>query len=159
MLSDGGQSVTLDIAGSFKTADFSIASDGGNGTLIEDTTPCYCPGTLIRTRRGQKKVETLQIGDEVMTASGVPRPIKWIGRRSYGGRFVMGRKDILPVCIKAGALDEHVPKRDLWISPHHAMYFSVGTVARMSEATSESSLRGAKRRSNPGPLRRTGLLR
>ena len=34
-----------------------------------------------------------------------------------------GGKDILPVCIKAGALDDNVPERDLWISPHHAMYF------------------------------------
>jgi hypothetical protein len=45
-----------------------------------------------------------------------------VGRRSYSGRFVMGRKDILPVCIKAGALDDNVPKRDLWISPNHAMF-------------------------------------
>ena len=126
VLSDGSQSVTLDITGTFKTSDFSIAGDGGSGTLIEDTTPCYCPGTLIRTKGGEQKVETLQIGDEVMTAACVARPIKWIGRRSYGGRFVMGRKDILPVCIKAGALDDNVPARDLWISPHHAMYFSAG---------------------------------
>ena len=46
-----------------------------------------------------------------MTASGVARPIKWIGRQKLpGGRFVMGRKDILPVCIKAGALDDNVPQ-------------------------------------------------
>ncbi len=57
-----------------------------------------------------------------MTASGEARPIKWIGRRSYSGRFVMGRKDVLPVCIKAGALEDNVPKRYLWISPNHAMY-------------------------------------
>ena len=57
-----------------------------------------------------------------MTMTGEARAIKWIGRRSYGGRFVMGRKDILPICIKAGALDDNVPRRDLWISPHHAMY-------------------------------------
>ena len=91
-------------------------------TIEVNIAPCYCPGTLIKTQRGQKRVEKLKIGDKVMTASGMARRIKWIGRRSYGGRFVMGRKDILPVCIKAGALEDDVPKRDLWISPNHAMY-------------------------------------
>jgi hypothetical protein len=53
----------------------------------------------------------------------VARAIKWIGRRSFAGRFILGRKDIQPVCIKAGALGINTPRRDLWISPHHAMYF------------------------------------
>jgi Hint domain len=91
---------------------------------VEVYSACYCAGTLIRTGRGEASVETLKIGDEVMTASGALRPIKWIGRRSYGRRFIMGRKDILPVCIKAGALADNVPARDLWISPHHAMFFA-----------------------------------
>ena len=85
-------------------------------------TPCYCAGTLILTECGEAPVEALAIGDKVITTLRAARPIKWIGRRSYAGRFVMGRKDILPVCIKAGALDDNVPRRDLWISPHHAMY-------------------------------------
>ena len=84
--------------------------------------PCYCPGTLIKTPCGETAVERLKIGDDVVTASGMARPVKWIGRRSYGGRFVRGSKEILPVCIKAGAVDDNVPKRDLWISPHHAMF-------------------------------------
>ncbi len=83
---------------------------------------CYCPGTLIRAEVGDVPVEDLAIGDRVMTASGALRPIKWIGKRSYSGRSVRGRKDILPVCIKAGALEDNVPKRDLWISPNHAMF-------------------------------------
>jgi hypothetical protein len=112
-------SFSLDIPGQ-ALADFQV-NVGSTDTVI-DYAPCYCPGTLIRTPRGQKKVEKLKIGDKVTTVSGAARPIKWIGRRSYLGRFVMGRKDILPVCIKAGALEDNVPKRDLWISPNHALY-------------------------------------
>jgi hypothetical protein len=83
---------------------------------------CYCAGTLILADHGEFPVETLQIGDRVITMSDVMRPIKWIGKRSYGGRFIMGRKDILPVCFKTGSLGDGVPKRDLRVSPHHAMY-------------------------------------
>ena len=103
---------------------FQISYDGGanNQDVTVTDVACYCRGTLIRTACGNKRVEKLQIGDEVMTASGAARPIKWIGRRSYGGRFVMGRKDILPVCFKTGSLADNVPNRDLWISPHHAMF-------------------------------------
>ncbi len=46
----------------------------------------------------------------------------------------MGRKDILPVCIKAGALADNVPARDLWISPHHAMYFEDASGGMLIEA-------------------------
>jgi hypothetical protein len=88
----------------------------------EAENPCFCGGSLIATERGQQPVENLKIGDKVLTLSGALRPIKWIGRRSYGGRFIMGRKDVLPICIKAGALDDKVPWSDLWISPHHALY-------------------------------------
>jgi autotransporter passenger strand-loop-strand repeat protein/autotransporter-associated beta strand protein len=113
----------LDPSQDFSGDYFHLSPDSGMGTdITENTPPCYCRGTLIRTGRGQKRVEKLKIGDMVMTVSGVARPVKWIGRRSYGGRFIKGRKDILPVCIKAGALDDNVPRRDLWISPHHAMY-------------------------------------
>ena len=123
--------VNVDQQPGTETLQFSLNDNGNTGfpalgataSVTVDIVPCYCPGTLIRTARGQKRVEQLKIGDKVMTKSGVAVPVKWIGRRSYSGRFVLGRKDILPVCIKAGALDDNVPKRDLWISPHHAMYF------------------------------------
>jgi hypothetical protein len=83
---------------------------------------CYAAGTLIRTDRGEIAVEALAIGDHVVTVSNEARPIRWLGKRSYGGRFIMDRKDILPICFKAGALGDNVPHRDLWVSPHHAMY-------------------------------------
>jgi autotransporter passenger strand-loop-strand repeat protein len=110
---------TESFAGDF----FHLAADGNGTQITEDQIACYLRGTLIATEHGEVPVERLAIGDDVLTASGVSRPIKWIGTRAYAGRFIMGRKDILPVCFKAGALGENVPKRDLWISPHHAMYF------------------------------------
>ena len=101
---------------------FRLTQDAsGNGTDVTDVA-CYCRGTMILTENGDVPVENLSIGDRLMTASGVYRSIKWIGTRSYGGRFIIGKRDILPICLKAGSIDENIPLRDLWISPHHAMY-------------------------------------
>jgi subtilisin family serine protease len=89
---------------------------------VQAGSACYCRGTLILTDRGEIPVEALRIDDRLVTMSADTNPIKWIGRRSYSGRFVLGRRDILPICIKAGALGDQTPRRDLWISPHHAMF-------------------------------------
>jgi hypothetical protein len=98
----------------------------GNGSitisLAPADAPCYCPGTLIRTNRGEMPVEILAVGDTVVTASGEPRAIKWIGRRSYDGRFIAGNHLMLPVTIRAGALADGVPHTDLVVSPGHAMW-------------------------------------
>ncbi len=71
--------------------------------------PCYVPGTLIRTDRGDMPIQALRIGDKVATVSGAFRPIRWIGHRSYDGRFVGGNRRVLPVTIGAGALAPAFP--------------------------------------------------
>lgn len=92
------------------------------GTPFSETIPCYCRGTLIQTANGEVAVEDLKIGDAVMTASGALKPIRWIGSRGYVGRFLAGKTNILPVRIKAGALADGQPRRDLYVSPEHAMF-------------------------------------
>ncbi|WP_157692352.1 Hint domain-containing protein [Granulibacter bethesdensis] len=98
------------------------ASSGNGVTVYDDGTPCYVHGTLILTDRGEVPVEDLKIGDNVITAGEAVRPIRWLGRRSYNGRFIQGRRDVLPVRIRQGALDGVLPKRDLQVSPLHAMF-------------------------------------
>ncbi|HEX7389998.1 MAG TPA: Hint domain-containing protein, partial [Acidiphilium sp.] len=111
------------LSGDYTGEYFHLASDSHGGTDITvDGTPCYCRGTLILTDRGEVPVENLEIGDNLITASGESRPLKWIGRRSYSGRFASHNRDVLPVTIKAGALDGALPKRDLSVSPLHAMF-------------------------------------
>ena len=82
---------------------------------------CFCPGTAIRTPGGEVAVERLAISDMVVTASGMTERVRWIGRRSYAGRFARGNKAVLPIRISAGALADGVPCRDLWLSPKHAL--------------------------------------
>ncbi len=123
MVTEGGVSVTISLAGDYSGDVFSLSQDtAGSGTDVTAVAPCYCSGSLIQTEAGEVPVETLKIGDRVVTASGAIRPIKWIGRRSYSGRFARGSKDILPIRIRQGALDKNTPRRDLMVSPHHALY-------------------------------------
>jgi Hint domain len=125
-------SLDRDFTGTPGTSNFQLTNGVGGSVsfsidpflFIDDgsANPCYCRGTLIMTEQGEVPVERLRIGDRVMTGSREARPIKWIGRRSYSGRFALGQTQILPICITAGALDDGVPRRDLWISPNHAMH-------------------------------------
>lgn len=122
-VNDGGQTYTQQLSGNYAGDTFQLASAANGGLLITvNGTPCYCRGTLILTNRGEVAVEDLQIGDHLVTHAGVARPIRWIGRRSYAGRFAAGNADVLPVHIRAGALADGIPRRDLFVSPLHAMY-------------------------------------
>jgi len=86
---------------------------------------CFTEGTLILTPSGEVPIETLAVGDLVMTADGKAEPILWIGARLM--KFSATQSEHRPVLIKAGALGGNKPTRDLAISPQHCLLMDMPT--------------------------------
>jgi hypothetical protein len=94
-----------------------VATDGvassNLATSTVDVAPCFCPGTLIRTDRGDVPVEALTTGDRVITASGTSRPIRWLGHRRLDLTRHPTPGRVRPIRIRANAFGEALPRRDL----------------------------------------------
>ncbi|WP_210115087.1 Hint domain-containing protein [Roseovarius aestuariivivens] len=86
----------------------------------QDYTLCFAAGTLIATRDGERAVETLQIGDVVMTEDGRDVPVKWIGRQTVHKLFTPAER-FEPVRVAADALGAGVPHSDLVLTADHAL--------------------------------------
>lgn len=103
-------------------------------TLLEDDTTvvesqwdldtaapvCFMAGTHIATPQGEVRIETLSAGDMVVTSDGKTAPVRWIGICTVVRRFADPMR-ALPICVRAGALGDESPTRDLFLSPDHAI--------------------------------------
>lgn len=83
--------------------------------------PCFTTGTRILTSHGEIPVEALRIGDVVIRHDGTGAPITWIGRRRLNLINHPAPHTVQPVLIRAGALQDWMPSRDLLLSPDHAL--------------------------------------
>jgi hypothetical protein len=100
------------------------ANDGLGGvtdSVVAIDVACFCRGTRIRTPDGEVAVETLKPGDLVTTTDGVAKPVTWLGKQTISTRFADPLR-VWPVRVKAGALGENIPSRDLVLSPDHALF-------------------------------------
>ncbi len=100
---------------------------------------CFAAGTLIETVDGQRAVETLAVGDEVVTLLGGSGRIVWVGSRAVDCARHPRPETVWPVRIAAGAFAANVPARDLFVSPDHAVFVNrssgAGEVADQSIRT------------------------
>ena len=91
---------------------------------IETIVPCFTPGTLIDTDKGQVAVERLTAGDRVLTKDHGYRTLRWIGRRDLTPAELAAQPQLRPILIRAGAFGPAMPERDMRISPQHRLLLS-----------------------------------
>ena len=105
----GGNAATLTNIQTVQFSDTSIAA-------------CFLRGTRIMTERGEVAIENLVAEqDWAITASGHAARIVWIGHRMAELRRHPRPWDVMPVRIAAGAFGDGLPRRDLMVSPDHAL--------------------------------------
>ncbi|KHQ52305.1 Hint domain-containing protein [Mameliella alba] len=102
-----------------------------------DYTYCFAAGTEIATPSGSRPVESLTIGDLVLTADGRIVPVKWLGRQALRTGIAARRAQM--VRIRAGALGDGIPHRDLTVTADHGMILD-GLVVNASAMVNGDSI-------------------
>lgn len=122
-LSNGVSTITLAFQGALKMSNFAVSAAAGATTIAYSTTaPCFCAGTQILTVSGEKPVEDIRVGDEVVLHGGGKAAVIWVGSRRVSIENHAQPALVAPVLIAAGAIIDGVPGRDLLVSPDHALF-------------------------------------
>ncbi len=134
VLNDAASVEVLSAASVGNSVDASASAVAPAGTYLVTVAPaevvnnldfgneCFLTGTLILTEKGEIAVENLKIADIVYTADGKLEPIKWIGRQTIEPTRVKNPLRGYPILVKAGALGDNLPHRDLYVSPDHSLF-------------------------------------
>jgi Hint domain len=118
--SAGNRVATISFNGTTATGSIIVVNDGSGGTLLEFA--CFAAGTRIDTPDGRISVEDLRAGETVLLASGGTRAVEWIGRRRIDLHRHANPEMVRPIRIMANAIADGIPRRDLRISPDHALF-------------------------------------
>jgi hypothetical protein len=81
--------------------------------------PCFTPGTMITTQRGELPVQMLEAGDRVVTRDNGIQVVRWVGKTQMFLQDFQAEPHLLPVFIRQGAFGKGLPERDMMVSPNH----------------------------------------
>lgn len=96
---------------------------------------CFAAGSLVETPSGPQAVETMQIGDLVVTRTGQMKPIKWIGARHLSARDLYENPHLRPIEIAPGAFGPAIPSQTVRLSPQHRVALTAGASAIALDAS------------------------
>ncbi|MCA0927685.1 Hint domain-containing protein [Ruegeria profundi] len=97
--------------------------------------PCLVRDTGILTQNEVRPVQSLRIGEMILTLEHGAQPIRWIGRRRFDRAALLDNPRLWPVRILAGALGSGLPRRDLLVSRQHRMLVRSKIAERMFGTT------------------------
>ena len=86
--------------------------------------PCFTPGTLIATPRGEVPVESLKAGDRIITRDNGIQELRWIGQRKFDWAHLTANPHLRPIMVRRGSLGNGLPERDMMLSPNHRVLVS-----------------------------------
>ena len=113
-------------SGQTLTEVFTVTSTGGTSTVTItinglDEPPCFVKGTMIETPHGPRAIETLKIGDTVLTKDNGPQNIVWVGSKHISADSFENFNKLRPIRILKDCFGPGVPCHDLLVSPMHRM--------------------------------------
>ena len=131
----GSRVSTIDADGDSTSGSFRV-TDGTNTytvnfTEIEELPVCFVRGSLIETMDGPVAIEKLRAGDMIRTRDNGYKAISWIGSRVFLNDRSETLQRISPIRIRAGALGQGLPARDLYLSPQHRVLVRSRIAERM----------------------------
>jgi len=86
--------------------------------------PCFTPGTMIATPDGPVAVESLSLGDRVITLDHGAQRVRWIDAVHLDVEALRANPALRPIRLRAGALGSGRPCRDMLLSPQHRVLLS-----------------------------------
>lgn len=96
---------------------------------------CFGADALIETAKGPVAAGDLTVGTLVATRDAGLQPVRWIGRRVVGRDEMRAAPGLRPIRIRAGALGQGMPSRDLLVSPQHRVLVRSKIAQRLFDAT------------------------
>lgn len=91
-------------------------------SVASSSVACFAQGTGILTEHGRVAVETLRVGDKLVTRNGRLRPVIWIGHRHVACSGHPTPLSVWPIGIATHAFGANQPTRPLFLSPNHAVF-------------------------------------
>ncbi len=103
--------------------------------------PCFTPGAMIVTDKGEVPVEDIRPGDRVLTVDNGFQTVRWAGQRTLDAAELEANPQLKPVVIRKGAFGNTCK---MLVSPQHGFLMKTDTGERLIRAKHAAELYGGQ---------------